>query len=402
MSKKALSEKFIQHTVAEKINSKYYQRRNIFVDTEVYTKLKRADVFLAFMRARKRPYIVVIEAKSRTTIHQLKLKENPKRIRWAGRILTIALIVSLSAILGYQWYFNALNTLLLLGVFITGSSLIAAGMRRLELNVLSSIGAIQQLARYPANEKWIAIGEDSIIKPTEYHRLRKQCKKSGIGLIIVSQTGSLRIRETPSPRHAFNNYLDKYKKETEILKVIEKRPDYGPTPAERAKSRRQALTALLLIGIVSLLGLLTYEENYGPVVPDPFEEGYLLTESVIPADTLQQHVGADAGAAEGPIAKCDNFNISERSFIVVDALLTKTELTSRVALLEAAGISNTNAISTECLNSWPKAGRETLYIGEIHPDRPSAKKAAAKYRKELAAKKIPVLFGKPVKVRPTN
>ncbi len=400
MSKKALPEKFIQNTVAEGINKSYYRRRRIFIDTEVYTKLKRADVFLAFMRARNRPYTVVIEAKSRTTIHQLKLKENPDRIRWVGSVFAVALIVGLSIVLGYQWYFNALNTLLLLGVFIIGSSLITAGIRKLELSVLSSIGAIQQLARYPANEKWIAIGEDSIVKPSEYQQLRKQCKKSGVGLIVVTKGGKLRIRETPSPRHAFNNYLDKYGKEEDILALIRKKPDYGPTPAERAKSRRQALTALLLIGVVSLLSLLTYEENYGPIVPDPFEEGYLLAETAPPAEDQQE--GADAGAMEGTAAGCDGFVITSRSFIVVDALLDQAALAVRIDLLKAGGITDINTTSTNCLNSWPDGNRETLYIGELYSDRPSAKKAAVSYRKALEAKGIPVLFGKPVKVRPTN
>lgn len=401
MAKRGLSEKFIQNTVAERLNRDYYRRKPAYVNTEVYTRLKRADVFLAFMRARKRPYVVVIEAKSRTTIHQLKLKENPDSTRWAGRLITASLIVGLSIALGYQWYFNALNTLLLLGLFIAGSSLITAVIRSLELSALGSIGAIDQLGRYPANEKWIAIGEDSIVKPAEYLLLRRQCRKSGVGLIVVTRGGKIRLREIPTPRHTFNNYLDSYGKEATILKAISKNPDYGPTPPERRKSRRQLLNAFLLVGVVGCLGLLTYEENYGPIVPDPFEDGYLLQqESGKEPPEVVDNLGADAGEEQVEEAMCADFTITQRSFIVVDALLNDRKTSDRLTILREAGITGIKTVPTACLNSWPSAGRQALYIDTIYADRPAAKAAAAKYQAKLEASGLPVMFGKPVKVRP--
>lgn len=419
MAKKPLTERFIQHSVAERLNREYYRRKPAYVNTEVYTRLKRADVFLAFMRARKRPYVVVVEAKSRTTIHQLKIKDNPGRIRWAGRLLTLALIVGLSAALGYQWYFNALNTLLLLGLFVFGSWLISLIIQRLELSFLGSVGAIEQLARYPANEKWIAIGEDSIVKPEAYRQLRQQCRKSGVGLIMVTRTGKIRLKEIPRPRHTFNNYLSSYGKEATILKAIDKRPDYGPTPPEKRKFRRQLLNGALLLGAVGFLSLLTYEENYGPVVPDPFEVSYepAATDpapepSTAPAPppgisgqsdsgTVDSATGgADAGAKEVEEAGCDGFVVTSRSFIVVDALLNDRRTAARLAELSAAGVTGIRTVPTECLNSWPAAGRQALYTGEIYPNRPAAKQAAAAYREMLETKGISVAYGKAVKVRP--
>lgn len=404
MAKKALSEIFVQHAVADRLNGDYYRRKSAYINTEVYTRLKRADVFLAFMRARKRPYVVVVEAKSRTTIHQLKLKEDPDRVRWAGRFITVGIIVGFSAVLGYQWYFNALNTLLLLGLFVFGSWLISSLMRQLELSVLGSVGAIEQLARYPANEKWIAIGEDSIVKPGEFQQLRRQCRKNGVGLIMVTSAGKLRLKEIPRPRHTFNNYLDSYGKEATIMKAIDKRPDYGPTPAERRKFRRQLLNASLLIAAVGFLGLLTYEENYGPVIPDPFEESYAPpNDQDLSAESppeLEQEEGAGAGAEEVILAGCENLVISSRSFIVVDALLNERRAKLRLAELAGAGISGIRTVPTECLNSWPEAGRQTLYTGVIYTDRPSAKAAADAYRTLLTEKGLGVDYGKAVKVRP--
>lgn len=272
MAKKTLTERFVQNTVAERLNKSYYRRRSAYVATEAYTRLKRADVFLSFFRTRGQPYVVVVEAKSRTTIHQLKLKEAPGQVRWAGRLVAVALIVGLSAALGYQWYFNAVNTVMLLGVFVLGSGLISALISRLELSALGSISAIEQLGRYPANEKWIAVGEDTFVRPAEYRTLYRQCKKNGIGLLVVTARGKMQRKLNPEPRHTFNNYLGSYGKKEEMLHVMRKRPDYGPTPPEWAKRRRQTLNAASLLAVVGLLALITYEENVRPLVPDPFGE----------------------------------------------------------------------------------------------------------------------------------
>ncbi|MFT5998056.1 MAG: hypothetical protein ACI81P_000503 [Neolewinella sp.] len=437
MAKNTLTERFIQNTVAERLNKEYYRREPAYVNTEVYTQLKRADVFIAFMRARKRPYVIVVEAKSRTTIHQLKLKEEPRRIRWAGRGVAIALIVGLSATLGYQWYFNAMNTLLLLAVFVLGSSLISSMIRRLALSSLGSISAIAQLGRYPANEKWIAVGEDTFARPEEYEVLKRQCRKNGLGLLVVTEKGKIRRILIPEPRHAFNDYLSDYGKRKSILAQIDKRPDYGPTPPERAKQRRQVLNGAVLLAVVGLLALLGYEDRVRPIVPDPFADSYpigaptsvLDVRVPVQGDELRQRKdtgipfpeqegtasgdvsvddaagGADAGTvavgrqgATGP--DCSSLVIDRRSFIVVDAILNPESAKARLAELSAAGIPGMQRISTDCLNSWPAPGRETLYTGILYPNRPAAAAAARAYNELLQAKGMDAAYGKAVKVRP--
>ncbi|MCX8211402.1 MAG: hypothetical protein OTI34_10170 [Lewinella sp.] len=412
MAKKTLTERFIQNSVAERLNKEYYRRKPAWVTTEEYTKLKRADIFIAFMRARKRPYVVVVEAKSRTTIHQLKLKEAPRQTRWAGRAITVALIVGLSAVLSYQWYFNAINTLLLLGLFVLGSSLISAVLSKLELSVLGSISAIEQLGQYPANEKWIAVGEDTFARPKEYKTLVRQCKKNGLGLIVVDAKGRIKRKLIPAPRHTFNNYLNRYGKETNILATIDKRADYGPTPPERAKRRRQVSNATGLLVLVGLLGLVSYEENYRPVVPDPFEESYLeLPEKtvdtaatnltpILPSE-VDDSVGAEnVEEQETDVNDCSPLLIERRSFIVVDALLNPSNSVKRLAELETAGITSFRAIPTGCLNSWPAPGRHAIYLDTIFTDRPAAKRFATIHRSRLKEAEIGFMYGKVVKIRP--
>lgn len=417
MAKKTLTERFIQNTVAERLNKEYYRRKSAYVATEAYTKLKRADIFIAFMRTRKRPYVVVIEAKSRTTIHQLKLKEAPHRVRWAGRFVAIALIVGLSAALGYQWYFNALNTLLLIGLFLLGSGIISALISRLEFSALGAISAIEQLDRYPANEKWIAVGEDTFVRPEEYDVLYDQCRKLGIGLIVVTARGRAERRLTPRPRHAFNDYLGSYGKRDQVLEKIERRPEYGPTPPERAKQRRQLLNGAVLLAVFGLLVLLGYEENYRPVVPDPFADDFVLAdEEVLPEDstvfitnTPDFDDGGFGGAAagtekverQGEVAdNCSGFRVTSRSFIVVDAIMNTPNTNLRLAELAAAGIDSLLRTPTDCLNSWPAPGRETLYTATTYPNRPAASRAAKAYRLMLEAKGVEVKYGRVVKVRP--
>lgn len=273
MPEKPLSERFVQNAVAERLNKKYYRRGSAYVATEAYTKLKRADVFLAFMRARNRPYVVVVEAKSRTTIHQLKLKHDRKKLRWTGRIIAMILLIILSGAIGYQWYFNAFNSILLIGLFLLGSTIITAFVKWLELSRLQSVSVIEQLGRYPANEQWIAIGEDTFKKREQYENLLKQCRKNRIGLIVVNRRGRLKFRAEPAPRHTFNNYLNRYGKEKDILGVIERRPDYGSTPAERKKHRRQFLNVVWMLTLIGLLYLIIYDKNVRQVVPDPFMDG---------------------------------------------------------------------------------------------------------------------------------
>jgi hypothetical protein len=387
------TERFIQEAVADQLNKKYYRRKPAFVSTEVYTSLKRADVMIAFMRARNRPYVVVVEAKSRTTIHQLKLREKDSRVRLIAQLVTLTLIVGLSALLGYQWYFNALNTLLLIGVFVVGSLLISTLIRWLELSIASSISAIEQLGRYPANEHWIAVGEQTFVNHEEYRILKKQCRKNGVGLIVVNRRGKIQLRVIPEPRHVFNDYLSKYGKRDNILATIDHKPDYGPTPPERAKKRRQLLNATLLLSVVGLLATIAYEENYGPVIPDPFEPGW-------EAEIRMDELGIEP-PPPGPTAlACEAFRVAERSFVVVDALLREDKARSRIAELAASGLTGHRMVPTECLNSWPAPGRYAVITSVIFPSRPAAKAAAERYRKWCERHGVPPAYGRAVKIRP--
>ena len=380
----ALSERFIQDAVARRLNDDHYRRRSAYVSTEVYTRLKRADVLLAFRRARKRPYVVVVEAKSRNTIHQLKLKPDAARAAWAGRILSMLLILGLMTILGYQWYFHALNTLLLLLLFSLGSVLATYSVTALRLRLTRSIPAIRQLAQYPANESWIAVGEDTFVSPADLRTLRRQCRKQGVGLIVVDARGRLSLHLLPRPRHVFNDYLNRYGKRDDIIEEIDRRPKYGPTPAERRLNRRRFLTIFLMLAFVGSLILLVYDDRHGAVVPDPFADLRARSPAspgIVDSEGNQTDpapFGTDPAPAAPP-ADCPEVGLNETVYLVVDGVLEPTEARQRVRRLAAAGIRGHELLDAACLSEATGTNLLAVYTGTRYYSPEAAGAAATNY-----------------------
>lgn len=405
MPKKTISERFVQEAVHQQLNRKYYRRKPIYAGMESYTGLKRADVMLAFMRAPNRPYVVVVECKSRTTIGQLKLQADEQGNVWVGRLLAAAILLGVGTALGWNWYFNALNTSLLLGVFVGLVVILGSWLGRMELFFLQSVKAIEQLAGYPANESWIAISEDTFSNANDYRQLRRQCQKNRIGLIVVDQAGRLRLKLKPRAIHVFNDYLARYGKKRKILARIDRGSGYGPTPAERAKRWRQSavgLGGLLLVGAVGALG---YEASNGPVLPDPIAAEVDLWPETIGTDTLMTSSPIDSSVLEQTnrtnySRACEELIFFEgRNFLLADLLCPdETCAIDRSRQLVAAGLKKVGFLSTDCFSSSLPNNHFLVYTGHFER-RVTTQSAARQQREILSMAGLEEALNRPLRIR---
>ncbi|MGB3800761.1 MAG: hypothetical protein WA952_13180 [Lewinella sp.] len=390
---KPLSERFIQQSVAERINKDYYRRRTAYVSTEAYTKLKRADVLLAFMRAPKRPYVVVVEAKSRTTIRQLRLSKHGEK--GAGWLLRLLLIVLLTTYLGYRGLQEGWNPTVLLLALVGSNGLLYYLVMRIQLRLLRSVPAIRQLGQYPANESWLAVGKHTLRDPKDLANLRKHCRKNGVGLILVDSRGHLAYREIPRPRHTFNDYLSRYGRRSEILATIDHQPTYGPTPPEKRQNRRRLFYVLIILLVTAGLVMLVYGEepveveemSEVPALPTP--DGVDIGGGSADFEPVQD-AAVDAPAPADPVpADCPDIDPNQPTYVVVDGTFTDEDAEVRVTRLRAAGIRGHELISAACLEERA-ASPTVITTGERYASPQIAREAADRYRELLLSLRVPL------------
>ena len=376
---KALAERFIQQAVARELNRRYYRRQPAYVSTEVYTELRRADVLLAFMRAPGRPYVVVVEAKSRSTIRQLNLNRGGRAgiLHWLPWVIAAAAVV---------WAWRGADPLLGIGVAV-GAWLLRAVL----LRTVPGVPALRQLGRYPANESWLAIGADTFARPDGRTLLAKHCRKNGVGLIVVDAAGRLEWPVIPRPRHTFNDYLSRYGRREEILASIDHQPRYGPTPPERRQNARRIIAILLLVAAVAAIlwwslprgapgAAATETEPVSLPTPDSVRIGAAPTA----APEADEFEGV-APALRAP--DCPTPPPNRPLFYVVDTLLPPLELPLRQSRLRAAGLRGHTPFPAECLGLDPTL--LALTTGTAYPDETTATAALTRYRALLERLGLP-------------
>ena len=388
---KPLAERFIQQAVARTLNDRYYRRRPAYVSTEAYTDLRRADVLLAFMRAPGRPYVVVVEAKSRTTIRQLNLHRS-NRGKWL-RIACVLLIVA--AAVYYSLGGDPFHCLV-------GGT--AGGLAWLLLGrLLPDVPALRQLAGYPANESWLAIGEDTFTRPAPSRVLAKHCRRSGVGLLIVDRDGGIRWPVVPQPRHTFNDYLSRYGRRNEILATIEHRPHYGPTPPERRQNARRMGWILLAICLIGGIGYFVYPapptQAANPVDPPPPDYPTPDTIRIGNSPTASPELPDLPRNAPAPRAPdCPRRDPNTPAYYVVDTMLPERQLSGRETALRAAGLRGHLRLPAGCFGEDP--GLQVLVTGPAYPGAAAAQRALRNYRGLLERLGLDPDAGRVVALRP--
>ena len=253
-----IPEVFVQNQVAELINKIHYKRKKVHISTEEHTKdYNRVDVFLAFPFKNKKVYVVAIEAKSKTTLGQLRLNDSEeKRIgisRWVIGILFFAFISFLFKNQVRQ-VLDSPTALLIAVTIIIGIILFAQLLKKLNFKFTKSIPVIEQLKKYHANEKWIAVSTEAIEKDSDYRILRKETQKRGIGLIIVDENGDLSISHNPKAfyERVKQDFLSYYLRETDLRKELGPINFYKKTPAQAIATTNSIITWGWLIFMILL------------------------------------------------------------------------------------------------------------------------------------------------------
>ena len=196
-----LTEKHIQQKSILFLETHYqnkYEPASIYSQQEVRTvnkyKKKRADGFLCFHSSIRQEHTISIEAKSHKTLGALLPMWNDKDF-----IFALVTGILLALILGYiysdlEWYWM---TLIFISALIAGILISLVITLLFEPDHFKSMGVMNQVDQYPANEKWVAISKDSLnlssIKKTAFNRRNNYdnflriAKKKGVGILVISR-----------------------------------------------------------------------------------------------------------------------------------------------------------------------------------------------------------------------
>lgn len=334
-----LTESFICEKALSHLYYNHYNRSNLFFSYEQHTtKGKRADGLLAFAQKKGKAYVVSLEAKSRNTLHNLKLNEDSQKIlhfsRWSAGIglLLVAIFVYKSGeryVLEPMWV-TSVSSLVICGVL-----LFYQIYKWLNISFFKAIPALQQLTQYTANESWLAIGKDSILDKKIKRQLKSKCKKSGVGLLEVQANGNVRQLVLPKPK-GNNDYLEEYLEENSIRQQIGKTSFYKSTPAQRYYSFVKGLNAVVAL-IFILSASFAFNDNRGNRTVRGYEE-YALS-SQIPNHNKHS-------------VECGEFNIFDDVFIISDALEgTWQAAEKRARELFSLGFTNSAYFHFSCVGS---------------------------------------------------
>lgn len=213
-----LTEPYIEATSIEYLKRHYttnYNTELIYSQKQAITINKGiADGFLCFHSEKQNFHSVSIEAKSHKTL--LNLKPYFEIINFIDHVLLFSLFFAIIPTLYFnqlQWYWIIVLYLLF---FITLFLLLGWIFNHAQPSFYKKVDVVNQVNRYPANEKWVTLSSDSVnllkvrkayIRGCSYENLVNICKREGIGLLVVSQVSSQIILK---PKFKKGNFLTQY------------------------------------------------------------------------------------------------------------------------------------------------------------------------------------------------
>jgi hypothetical protein len=145
-------------------------------------------------------------------------------------------------------------------------------LKQKKLFFTQRIRALQQLANYPANERWLAFAYDSRIHSRDkLKQVILACRQEGAGLILIRPDKGWRIEKEVEPRYynsSGKQILKKYLEERSIAQQIQSR-QHRPvwwlrkTPAQKKYYARILLfVTLLFVLVLFVIGAQKQSRNH--------------------------------------------------------------------------------------------------------------------------------------------
>jgi hypothetical protein len=223
-----LTERYVQNIALDYLKSYYqsqYPGKQMFADVELRTKYKRkrgrADGLLAFRNDSGYIYTVSMEAKSHKTFSSLR--DIPH-----NSLLRFMLIISFIFVASVFWFVFSTMVLwlkIILSVVLGFVLSMAFLIYCLDKNYFDTHGIIEQVKRYPADERWIALSVDAFknCNQIEDGKLLSKAKSKGIGIIVVSAGNKVKcLLYSKKPKHTHSkSFIYKYDRQQMIVQNLD-------------------------------------------------------------------------------------------------------------------------------------------------------------------------------------
>lgn len=228
---KRLSEKVVQKKAIEFLRLRYLKQTlpntKLTRNPEEYTnKKKRADGMFCLHTKRQRFFVASLEAKSHKTLHNLSPKWNDGKVFQNGSAIALVLIILfllIASSLSSLWLIIGsllIGLFSLLGYFFYSESFAPTSHKLSEV--------FQQIDKYPGNEQWLAVSDDSLILlnmqsnffkgQSNDEAIKEICIKRGVGLLVVTPKA---VKVELKPKYKKGFFLPSYRYHNEIKAAMD-------------------------------------------------------------------------------------------------------------------------------------------------------------------------------------
>lgn len=428
-----IREQFVQRTISNQLNRAYYGVANTFLEEEVYTRdRKRADVLFAFRRLGVQVYICVIEAKSKDTLGNLKpIPSSTRSLNRARAIMIFCVFIGL-LIYDQALVIDVREAFLILSGIIAVTESLKYGLAATGRSPFMELPALEQLRRYPANEKWLAISSDTFESEKELKILRYYCRRDGIGLIEVNAAGKMTPHAFPKPKLVGNDYAHKYLKQEDILANTKPAKNFRSPFEKKQNTSRILRYGTIVLAMTFMTSVLQPAQGLHPTNSDKInsaryhslfpasttsgtqsektnsrpstiipvtEKPVFKPDSQLPDSSLPKSgkstpapvkvtppIPKPAVYAAADFLACDVWQDHRRQFIVYDKLFRmESQAIERLSLLRANLSVRFSYTLTNCFDDWMPQNHYLIVTTEIYSSRAAADQAANQLKQDLVA-----------------